>query len=101
MEQIDIRRHLYIKKKQAKSVEFETQTYLCFIDLAQACNKLRQRLKTNIKRHKYTTKNNIINPRTEYQKLYKNKSNNELTEKIQIPSGMRQGESLNPLMIFS
>jgi hypothetical protein len=82
-----------------KPIEFAKPAYICFVDLKQAFDRVRPGDKITILQGKGISKLYLdlikdINSETKTSVL----ANEERTEEIQTPTGIRQGDSLSPAL---
>ena len=88
-----------IKQIKEKAIEFNTPAYVCFIDLTKAFDRVRLPDIINILKDKNVPDNIVRNIRKlNVDNTTQVKVDNDLTQDIPTPGGIRQGDSLSPFL---
>jgi len=91
---------LFIVRQIAeKSIEFAKPAYMCFVDLKQAFDKVRLGDVITILQEKGVSKPYLhLIKDINWETKTRIRVNEELTDEIQTPTGIRQGDSLSPAL---
>ena len=88
-----------IRQIKEKSIEYNRPAFMCFIDLEKAFDRIQLEDVTQLLYDRQVPQNIIKTIENIYQaNTIQARINGELTQKIEVNNGIRQGDSLSPLL---